>query len=164
MIFPNSALPHPVDVASIHLREFLLYGSFHYHKSYRNPSFLLHCTTNSPLSAKNLRFLSTGAPAVSFCVEPSVSRRGTCDRKICTKPLARRTRGSKAELFPDNQARLPTLRAGWEMISLGDEAYFDDKHTLHVRKGRIRFYLNLDPIGTFTPAIEKQLKDLASRV
>jgi hypothetical protein len=50
------------------------------------------------------------------------------------------------------------------MISLGDEAYFDEQHTLHVRKGRIRFYLNLDPIGTFTPAIEKQLKDLASRV
>jgi hypothetical protein len=25
-------------------------------------------------------------------VEPTVSRRGTCDRGICTKPLARRTR------------------------------------------------------------------------
>jgi hypothetical protein len=32
--------------------------------------------------AKNLSFLSTSAPAVSFRAEPSVSRRGTCDRRI----------------------------------------------------------------------------------
>ena len=31
---------------------------------------------------------------MSFRVDPSVSRRGTCDRRICTRPLARRTRGS----------------------------------------------------------------------
>ncbi|MGO8854237.1 MAG: hypothetical protein ACLQO1_00795 [Steroidobacteraceae bacterium] len=53
----------------------------------------------------------------------------------------------------------PTPIAG-----LGDEAYFDEAHGLHVRKGNVRFYINLDPIGTFTPAMEKQLKDLASRV
>jgi hypothetical protein len=47
--------------------------------------------------------------------------------------------------------------------SLGDEAYFDPQHGLHVRKGKVRFYLNLDPLD-FTPAVEKQLKDLASRV
>jgi hypothetical protein len=42
-----------------------------------------------------LRALSTSAPAVSFREDPSVCRRGTCDRRrICTKPLARRTRGS----------------------------------------------------------------------
>jgi len=46
---------------------------------------------------------------------------------------------------------------------LGDEAYFDPAHGLHIRKGKVRFYLNLEPIN-FTPAIEKQLKDLASRV
>jgi hypothetical protein len=44
--------------------------------------------------AINLSFLSTSAPAVSFRADPSVFRRGTCDRRICTKPLARRTRGS----------------------------------------------------------------------
>jgi hypothetical protein len=43
---------------------------------------------------QNLSFLSTSAPAVSFGEDPSVSRRGTCDRRICTKPLARRTRRS----------------------------------------------------------------------
>ncbi len=53
----------------------------------------------------------------------------------------------------------PTPIAG-----LGDEAYFDEAHGLHVRKGNVRFYINLDPVGTFTPAMEKQLKDLASRV
>ena len=44
--------------------------------------------------SKNLSSLSTSAPVVSFGAGPSVSRRGTCDRGICTKPLARRTRGS----------------------------------------------------------------------
>jgi len=53
----------------------------------------------------------------------------------------------------------PTPVAG-----LGDEAYFDQSHGLHVRKGRVRFYLNLDPIDNFTPTIEKQLKDLAGDV
>jgi hypothetical protein len=50
------------------------------------------------------------------------------------------------------------------ITGLGDEAYFDQDHALHVRKGKVRFYINLDPIGTFTPAIEKQLKELANRV
>jgi hypothetical protein len=46
---------------------------------------------------------------------------------------------------------------------LGDEAYFDKDHALHVRKGKVRFYLNLDPVNS-VPAVEKQLKDLASRI
>jgi hypothetical protein len=37
---------------------------------------------------KNLRTLSTSAPAPSTRVDPSVSRRGTCDRGIWTKPRA----------------------------------------------------------------------------
>ncbi|HEY6328398.1 MAG TPA: hypothetical protein VI756_03605 [Blastocatellia bacterium] len=49
------------------------------------------------------------------------------------------------------------------VVALGDEAYFDARHGLHVRKGKVRFYINLDPMD-FTPAIEKQLKDLASQV
>jgi len=51
----------------------------------------------------NLSFLSTGAPAVSFRVDPSVARRGTCDRKICTKPLARRTRWSYGFCMRDSR-------------------------------------------------------------
>jgi hypothetical protein len=53
----------------------------------------------------------------------------------------------------------PTPVAG-----IGDEAYFDPQHAIHVRKGKVRYYLNLSPINSFTPAIEKQIKDLASRV
>jgi hypothetical protein len=37
---------------------------------------------------ENLSALSTSAPAPSTRVDPSVSRRGTCDRGIWTKPLA----------------------------------------------------------------------------
>jgi len=44
---------------------------------------------------------------------------------------------------------------------IGDEAYFDPQHAIHVRKGKVRYYLNLSPS---TPAIEKQIKDLASHV
>lgn len=46
---------------------------------------------------------------------------------------------------------------------LGDEAYFDRDHAIHVRKGKVRFYLNLSPLGSPGTA-EKQLKDLATRV
>jgi len=49
------------------------------------------------------------------------------------------------------------------VASLGDEAYFDPQHALHVRKGKVRFYLNLDPVNS-APTVEKQLKDLAGRV
>jgi hypothetical protein len=48
--------------------------------------------------------------------------------------------------------------------SLGDEAYFDAQHALHVRKGKVRFYINLSPLGTFTASREKQLTDLAGAV
>jgi hypothetical protein len=41
---------------------------------------------------------------------------------------------------------------------LGDEAYFDPNHGLHVRKGNVRFFLHL---GDDT---DRQLKDLASLV
>jgi hypothetical protein len=50
------------------------------------------------------------------------------------------------------------------VAGLGDEAYFDQSHGIHVRKGKVRFYINLDPIDNFTPAVEKQLKDLAGDV
>jgi len=36
---------------------------------------------------QNLSALSTSVPAPSSSVDPSVSRRGTCDREIWTKPL-----------------------------------------------------------------------------
>jgi hypothetical protein len=47
---------------------------------------------------------------------------------------------------------------------IGEEAYFDARHGLHARKGKVRFYFAFDNVGTFSSANEKQLKDLASRV
>jgi hypothetical protein len=71
------------------------------------------------------------------------------------------TPAAAADLF-DRLAKFfgaPTPIAG-----LGDQAYFDAEHALHARKGKVRFFINLTPMGTFTPAREKQLKDLANRV
>jgi len=53
----------------------------------------------------------------------------------------------------------PTPVAG-----LADAAYFDQAHGLHVRKGNVRYFINLDSTGVFTPALQKQLQDLASQI
>lgn len=45
-----------------------------------------------------------------------------------------------------------------------DAAYLDARHAIHVQKGKVRYYLNLDPVGTDTAKAEKQLKDLATWV
>ena len=70
----------------------------------QSPS-LLHLVNCAPsgLDAQNLSTLSTSAPAPSVRVDPSASRRGTCDRGICTKPLARRTRGSYGFCMRDSR-------------------------------------------------------------
>ncbi len=71
--------------------------------------------------AINLRPLSTSAPAVSFRGDPSVSRRGTCDRGICTKPLARRTRWSYGFRMRDSRfvRRRVGLRVGLRGVVKG---------------------------------------------
>ena len=43
---------------------------------------------------------------------------------------------------------------------LGDEAYFDPRHAIHVRKHKVRFFLSFKDEAT----AEKPLKDLASQV
>ena len=45
-----------------------------------------------------------------------------------------------------------------------DAAYVDARHAIHVLKGKERYYLNLDTLGTDTTQAEKQLKDLAAWV
>lgn len=47
---------------------------------------------------------------------------------------------------------------------LADEAYFDSQHAIHVRKGKVRFYLNLSPMPRPAPAGEQQIKALAGVV
>ncbi len=45
-----------------------------------------------------------------------------------------------------------------------DEAYFDARHSLHVRKGKERYFLRLKPLGTDADQTEQQLKNLAASV
>jgi len=53
----------------------------------------------------------------------------------------------------------PTPVAG-----IGEDAYFDPSHGLHVRKGNVRYFLSFQNMKNFTPANEGQLKALASQV
>jgi hypothetical protein len=45
-----------------------------------------------------------------------------------------------------------------------DIAYLDAHHAIHVQKGKVRYYLNLNPIGTDAAKAEKQLITLATWV
>ena len=47
---------------------------------------------------------------------------------------------------------------------IGDEAYSDPMHGLHVRKGNVRFFLSLGNEDDFTPANQAQLTNLAGQV
>ena len=53
----------------------------------------------------------------------------------------------------------PTPVAG-----IGEEAYFDPSHGLHVRKGNVRYFLSFQHMKNFSSANEGQLKALASQV
>jgi hypothetical protein len=47
---------------------------------------------------------------------------------------------------------------------IGDSAYLDSSHAIHVQKGKVRFYININPVGTNTAQEEKQQKALAAWV
>jgi hypothetical protein len=47
---------------------------------------------------------------------------------------------------------------------IGDSAYIDNRNAIHVLKSQVRYYISIDSPGGFTPAKEKQLKDLALSV
>ena len=42
--------------------------------------------------------------------------------------------------------------------AIGDSAYMDSSHAIHVLKGKVRYYVSIDP------ANEKQAKDLATSI
>lgn len=42
--------------------------------------------------------------------------------------------------------------------AIGDSAYMDNSHAIHVLKGKVRYYISIDP------ANEKQVKDLAASI
>ena len=74
-------------------------------------------------------------------VEPSVDKAKEAFTKLSTR-------------FAPNKA----VDGNW------DEAYFDARHSLHVRKGKERYFMRLKPLGTNADQTEKQLKDLATSV
>jgi hypothetical protein len=77
------------------------------------------------------------------------------DRKLFFRAYVDPSPAAAADLF----ARLAKFSGkATPVAGLGDEAYFDKDQGLHVRKGKVRFYLTMDDFD------EKQLKDLASRV
>jgi hypothetical protein len=47
------------------------------------------------------------------------------------------------------------------VYDLGDDAYLDPDHGLHVRKGSVRFYITIDSASAST---DKELEDLANQV
>jgi hypothetical protein len=47
---------------------------------------------------------------------------------------------------------------------IGDAAYVDQAHAIHVQKGKVRYYISIAPSDADTPALEKQLRDLALAV
>jgi hypothetical protein len=49
------------------------------------------------------------------------------------------------------------------VAGIGDVAYVDAKHAIHVLTGKVRYFISI-PIATYTPENEKQLKDLATWV
>ena len=50
------------------------------------------------------------------------------------------------------------------VAGIGDAAYRDSNYAIHILKGKVRYYINIIPIGTYTAQTEKQLKDLATWV
>jgi hypothetical protein len=51
-----------------------------------------------------------------------------------------------------------------QLSGIGDAAYVDDNHAIHVLKGTVRYYLNIVPFGEATLARQEQLCDLARLV
>jgi hypothetical protein len=80
------------------------------------------------------------------------------ERKLVFRAYVDPSPSAAADLF----ARLSKFFGPPTPITgVGDQAYFDKHHGLHVLTGKVRFYIAMDD---FTPAIEKQLEDLASQV
>lgn len=50
------------------------------------------------------------------------------------------------------------------VAGIGDAAYRDSNYAIHILKGKVRYYINIIPIGTYTAQTEKQLRDLATWV
>jgi hypothetical protein len=50
------------------------------------------------------------------------------------------------------------------LMGFADAAYLDANHGVHARQGRVRYYINILPSGTYDAQAEKQLTDLTAYV
>ncbi len=66
-----------------------------------------------------------------------------------------------AELFKRLEMYFGPVKA---VPGVGDEAYFDQKHGLHARKGNVRFYMSLDGTSIAPAAREKLLGSLGAGI
>ena len=87
-------------------------------------------------------------------------------------PMRERIAGGKTLLFrayvdpspsaaADLFTRLSIFYSPPTPVSIGDKAYFDPKHGLHVLKGKVRYFIAMDDS---TAASEKQLAELGRQV
>lgn len=97
--------------------------------------------------------------------------RNTNEGTDCTYKKSKDTRGrtvlfrayvdpspsAAADLF----ARLGIFYGPPTPVAVGDKAYFDSKHGLHVLKGKVRFFISMDD---FTPANQKPMENLAGQI
>lgn len=112
---------------------------------------------------------SFGAPEKSVAPRPFANTNTGTDCRYSSKGSGKLWFRAYVDSSPAQAAELFTRLSMFygpstPIKGLGDEAYLDSKHALHARKGKVRIYLELSPIDPFTPAKEKQLKDLAAAV
>lgn len=78
--------------------------------------------------------------------------------KVLFRAYADPSPAAAADLF----ARLAKFYSPPTPVSgVGDQAYYDKRHGLHVLKGRVRFFLEMDGL---TPSAEKQLTEVARQI
>lgn len=124
------------------------------------------CSLLTPAAVSKALGGTFGSPEKSVAPRPFANTAQGADchyssggKKLWFRAYADSSPSESADLFAKLSKFYGTPKP---VAGVGDEAYFDAKDdALHVRKGRVRYYLNLNPMS---PAAEKQLTDLASQV
>lgn len=83
--------------------------------------------------------------------------KGASESKLMFRIYVDPSSAAAADLF----AKLSKYFPGTPVNGVGDQAYIDKNHGIHILKGRVRFFLEMDD---FTSSTEKQLKDLATQI
>jgi hypothetical protein len=83
--------------------------------------------------------------------------KGGNESKLLFRIYADPSPAAAADLF----AKLSKYYPGTPVKGVGDQAYIDKNHGIHVLKGNVRFFLQMDEFNSST---EKQLQDLATQI